>query len=409
MAIGSPFFSSLPLQQYGLEWIHPPAPLAHPFDNGTAIMLERDLREAEIALGIDGNRWRSLFGPFVDHWPQLADEVLQPLIHFPRHPFLMARFAPLALATARLFANTFLKDARTRALFAGNAAHSFLSLDALLSSSAGIFLTSAAHAVGWPMPRGGAQSIANALAAHLTTLGGAIHPNSPVTSLDRFPKDVLFLFDVSPRQLLSIAGPRLAPGFRRTLQRFRPGPGAFKIDYALSGPVPWKATECRRAGTVHLGGTLEEIAVSEDAVAKGQHAERPFVLLAQPTLFDATRAPEGKHIVWAYCHVPNGSSFDMTERIESQIERYAPGFRDCVLARHISSPATLESMDTNLIGGDISGGAMTLRQSIFRPSWRNYATSDPNIYLCSSSTPGMGGVHGMCGYHAACMALARER
>jgi phytoene dehydrogenase-like protein len=405
MGIGSPFFSSLPLQQYGLEWIQPPAPLAHPLDDGTAVMLERDLRDAERALGADGRRWRSLFEPLAKHWMQLAAEVLQPVVHLPHHPFLLARFGIPALMPARLFANIFFKDARARALFAGIAAHSVLALDAPLSSSAGVLLAAAAHAVGWPMPHGGAQSITNALAGHLNALGGVIHPNSPVTSLDCFSRDTLFLCDVSPSQLLSITGHRLTKRFQQGLRYFEPGPGAFKMDYALSEPIPWKASDCRRAGTVHLGGTLEEIALSERAVAKGHHAERPFVLLAQPTLFDPTRAPEGKHIAWAYCHVPNGSTIDMMDRIEAQIERFAPGFRDCILARHISSPAILESMDANLVGGDISGGAMTLRQTFLRPSWRSYATSDPNIFLCSASTPGMGGVHGMCGYHAAHAAL----
>ncbi|HEX3438235.1 MAG TPA: NAD(P)/FAD-dependent oxidoreductase [Pseudacidobacterium sp.] len=407
MAIGSPFFSSLPLEKYGLAWIHPPAPVAHPLDDGTAVMLERDLNDTQSALGIDGNQWKNIFEPFVKHWPQLMEETLQPLVHFPHHPFLMARFGILALMSARRFANTFFKSPRTRALFAGIAAHSFLPLDAILSASGGVMLSAAAHAVGWPMPRGGSQSIANALADHLRALGGMIRVNSPVTSLEEFAPHTLFLCDVSPRQMLSIAGPRFSAGFQRSLQRFKPGPGTFKVDYALSEPIPWGAADCRRAGTVHLGGTLEEIAESEAAIARGQHSEWPFVLLAQPTLFDPTRAPEGKHIAWAYCHVPNGSTFDMSARIEAQIERFAPGFRDCILARHISSPALLESMDANLLGGDISGGAMTLRQIIFRPTRRHYATSDNNIYLCSSSTPPLAGVHGMCGYHAAHTALKR--
>jgi phytoene dehydrogenase-like protein len=405
MAAGSPFFSSLPLAQHGVEWIHPPAPLAHPLDDGTSVMLERDLSDAAHALGPDGNRWRRIFEPLAKNWPQLAEEALQPVIHIPRHPFLLARFGIPALMPANLFAGTFFQDARTRALFAGIAAHSFLPLEAPLSSSAGILLSAAAHAVGWPMARGGAQSITNALASILKELGGCIHTNSPITSLDAFSRDTLFLCDVSPRQLLAITGHRLKQDFQQSLSRFAPGPGAFKVDYALSEPIPWKAPDCLRAGTVHLGGTLEAIATSERAVADGQHPERPFVLLTQPTLFDKTRAPAGKHIAWAYCHVPNASVFDMTARIEAQIERFAPGFRDCILARHISSPATLESMDANLLGGDISGGAMTLRQTILRPTRRNYATSDPNIFLCSASTPGVGGVHGMCGYHAARAAL----
>lgn len=405
MAAGSPFFSCLKLEQHGVEWVHPPAPLAHPLDDGTAVMLERDLDDTARALDQDGKHWRRIFGPLAENWPRLAEEIFQPVVHVPRHPFLIARFGIRALTPANLFAKRSFKDARTRALFAGIAVHSFLPLEAPLSSSGGIMLAAAAHAVGWPMARGGAQSITNALASILRDLGGCIYTNSPITSLDSFSRDTLFLCDISPRQLLAITGHRLEPAFQQDLQKFKPGPGAFKVDYALSSPIPWRAADCLRAGTVHLGGTIEEIAAGERAVANGEHPEHPFALLAQPTLFDRTRAPEGKHIAWAYCHVPNGSTFDMTERIEAQIERFAPGFRDCVLARHISSPATLESMDANLLGGDISGGAMTLRQTFFRPTRRSYATSDPNIYLCSASTPGVGGVHGMCGYNAARAAL----
>jgi phytoene dehydrogenase-like protein len=408
LAIGSPFFSSLPLDQHGLEWVHPSAPLAHPLDDGTAVILERDLNDAAQALGPDSRRWRSIFKPLSENWSLLANEVLQPVIHLPTHPFLLASFGIPAVMPANLFARSF-KDERTRALFAGIAAHSFLPLDAPLSSSAGILLAAAAHAVGWPMARRGAQSIANALASILKELGGRIHVNSPVVLLDDFSRDILFLCDISPRQLLAISGHRLQQHFRRSLGRFEPGPGTFKIDYALSSPIPWRALDCLRAGTVHLGGTFEETAASERAVAEGNHPERPFVLLTQPTLFDKTRAPEGKHIAWAYCHVPNGSTFDMTERIELQIERFAPGFRDCILTRHVSSPAVLESMNANLIGGDISGGALTIRQTIFRPTRKSYATSDPNIFLCSASTPGLGGVHGMCGYHAARAALKNSR
>lgn len=400
LAVGSPFFSSLPLSQHGVEWTHPAAPIAHPLDNGTAVVLERDLGDATRALDADGKRWRRIFDPLVGNWTRLAEETLQPVIHIPRHPLLLARFGIPAFMPANLFASGF-RDTRTRALFAGIAAHSFLPLDAPLSSSAGIMLSAAAHAVGWPMARGGAQSISYALASIFQELGGRIHTNSLVTSLDSFARDTLFLCDISPRQLLAISGHRLKEGFRQSLTRFEPGPGAFKVDYALSESIPWKAGDCLRAGTVHLGGTFEEIAAAERSVANGQHPERPFILLTQPTLFDKTRAPEGKHIALAYCPVPNGSTVDMTERIEAQIERFAPGFRDCVLARHVSSPTTLESMDANLLGGDIGGGAMTLRQTIFRPTRKGYATSDPNIYLCSASTPGVGGVHGMCGYHAA--------
>jgi phytoene dehydrogenase-like protein len=409
LAAGSPFFSSLPLEKHGLEWIHASAPLAHPLDDGTAVMLERDLGEAESALGADGRRWRNIFGPLAEHWEQIARGALRPLIHFPAHPFLMARFGAFSLMSARFFANRFFQSPRTRSLFAGIAAHSILPLNAPLSASGGIMLAAAAHAVGWPMPRGGAQSTTNALAEYFLSLGGSIHTSSPVTSLESFSPHTFLICDIAPRQLLAIAGNRLTPKFQQELRRFRHGPGAFKMDYALSAPIPWKAADCARAGTVHLGGTLEEIAESERAVAQGKHPERPFVLLTQPTLFDPSRAPEGKHIAWAYCHVPNGSTFDMSERIEAQIERFAPGFRDCILARHASSPAFLETMDANLIGGDINGGAISLRQLVFRPTPRHYATSDPNIYLCSASTPPLGGVHGMCGYHAARAVLQHVR
>lgn len=405
IAAGSPFFSKLPLQQHGVEWAHPPAPLAHPLDDGTAVTLERNLSDAVRALDRDGNRWSSLFKPLSEHWNDLAQEVLQPVLHFPQNPLLLARFGIPAIMPANLFAHAAFKSPRTRALFAGIAAHSVLPLNAPLSSSAAVMLAAAAHVVGWPMARGGAQSIANALASILQGLGGCIHVNSPVDSLDAFHRDTLFLCDISPQQLLAISGHRLSPSFQQELTSFTLGPGAFKIDYALSHPIPWKAPDCLRGGTVHLGGTIEEVAASELAVADGKIPERPFILLTQPTLFDPTRAPEGKHIAWAYCHVPNGSTVDMTSRIEAQIERFAPGFRDCILARYISSPAVLETMDANLQGGDISGGAMTLRQTIFRPTRHSYSTSDPNIYLCSASTPGVGGVHGMCGYHAARVAI----
>jgi phytoene dehydrogenase-like protein len=307
---------------------------------------------------------------------------------------------------ANLFGRLHFRSARTRALFAGLAAHSFLSLDEPLSAAMGLVLGGAGHAVGWPVPRGGTQAVTDALVGHLRALGGEVHLSRRIGSVGEVPQG-LVLCDVSPRQLMAIAGERLSASYRRSLERFRPGPGAFKVDYALSEPIPWRAKECGRAITVHLGGTMEEIARSEWAMAHGRCAERPFVLLAQQSLFDPTRAPEGKHTAWAYCHVPNGSTVDMTQRIEDQIERFAPGFRDCVLARHVSTPAWLESRDANLVGGDISGGAMSVRQMLFRPDLRQYSTSDRHLYLCSSSTPPGGGVHGMCGYYAARVALRR--
>ena len=407
MALGSPFFSALPLCDYGLEWIQPPAPLAHPLDDGTAVMLERSLDAAEIAFGEDGKQWRRLFGPFAENWKVLAPEVLRPVSLFPRHPLLLARLGLLGFPSASSLAHFWFRNARTKALFAGLAAHSILSLEEPLTSAFAIMFAATAHAVGWPIPRGGAQSITNALCGYLAGMGGKVHVSTRVDDLASLAKYDVALCDVTPRQLLRIAGNRFSPGYKRQMERYRYGPGVFKVDYALSSPVPWKAAECSRSATVHIGGTLEEIIVSEDAMRHGRHAERPFVLFAQPTLFDSTRAPAGQHIAWAYCHVPNGSTVDMLPRIESQIERFAPGFRDCVLERRIFSTAALEAMDANLIGGDIGGGLMNLRQFLFRPTMRYYATSAPDIYICSSSTPPGGGVHGMCGYNAARLALKR--
>ncbi len=403
-AVGSPFFSTLPLADHGLHWIHGMAPLAHPLDDGTAVTLERDLADAQAAFGQDGKTWRRLMQPLAENWPAFAAEILGPVPHIPRHPLLLARFGLHGVLPASVFSKVHFRNARTRAIFAGLAAHSFLALDRPLSTAVGLVLGVAAHAVGWPVPQGGAQAITDALAGHLTLLGGQVHLSKRITSLNDLPS-TLTLCDIAPRQLLSIAGDRFTPFYRSTLSRFQPGPGAFKIDYGLSEPIPWRARECSRAITVHVGGTEAEIAHSEHAMAHGQHTTHPFVLVAQPSLFDATRAPDCKHVAWAYCHVPNGSIVDMKERIEDQIERFAPGFRDCILARHISTPASLEVRDANLIGGDISGGAMSVRQTLFRPGLRQYATSARNLYLCSSSTPPGGGVHGMCGYHAARLAL----
>lgn len=406
LGAGSPFFASLPLIDHGLEWIHSPAALAHPLDDGTAVMLERNLNETKVSLGADGPAWDKLMRPFVERWSEFAPEILRPVSFVPRHPWRMARFGMVALQPADCVARRF-RSERTRALFAGLAAHSFLGLDEPLSAAFAILMAVPAHAVGWPIPRGGAQSVTNALLGVLSTLGGKLRTSSPVQNLEALANFELFLCDLTPRQLLRVSGQRLSDSYKRRLARYRYGPGAFKVDYALSGPIPWKASDCLRAATVHLGGTFEEIAASEKAVRNGKTSDRPFILLAQPSLFDDSRAPVGKHTVWAYCHVPNGSKENMLEKMESQIERFAPGFRDCVLARHVFSPADLESMDANLIGGDIVGGVMDIRQFLFRPTWRHYATSAREIYICSSSTPPGGGVHGMCGYHAAKMALSR--
>ena len=400
LAAGSPFFSSLPLQAYGLEWIHSPAPLVHPFDDGTAITLERDLRAAESALAPDGNRWRRLMQPFADHWPALATEILRPLKVFTSHPFLLARFGLVGFPPAKTLAHLF-RSERTKALFAGLAAHSFLSLDEPLSAAFGVVLGVAAHAVGWPIPRGGAQSITNALCAHLASLRGTIKTSTRIEDLSALENYDAILCDVTPHQLLRIARNRFPTRFARQLAKYRYGPGVFKVDYALNSPIPWKSPDCARATTVHLGGSFQEIAASEYDMRRDRHSERPFVLLSQPSLFDPTRSPAAKHIAWAYCHVPNGSNVDMLQALESQIERFAPGFRDCVLARRVFNTRALEDMDANLIGGDISGGAVDLRQFFFRPTWRHYATPARNIYICSSSTPPGAGVHGMCGHNAA--------
>ncbi len=406
LAAASPFFAALQLKRYGLHWVHGSAPLAHPLDDGSAVVLERDLTQAADALGGDGAAWRTLFEPIVEHWRQFAGDALGPPVRVPRHPLLMAQFGLAGFQPALRLATGRFASPGTHALFAGLAAHSFLALDQPLSSAVGLIIGAAAHLAGWPIAQGGAQTITDALIAQLLDLGGEIKTGRRIGSLDEIDADgAPILCDVTPRQLLAIAGNRLRPGYASRLRKFRYGPGAFKVDYALSEPIPWRSADCRRAITVHLGGTMEEIAASEQAATHGSISEKPFVIVVQPSLFDSTRAPEGKHTAWAYCHVPNGSTVDMTSRIEDQLERFAPGFRDCVLARRVLPPAALESMNANLVGGDISGGEFSMRQFLFRPTLGYYATGTRNLYLCSSSTPPGGGVHGMCGYHAAHAAL----
>src|ERR1700730_9172541 len=406
LGAGSPFFASLPLNHHGLEWIPSPAALAHPLDDGTAVMLERSLDQTSASLGIDGKAWDQLMRPFVKHWKEFVPQILGPVSFFPRDPLLMARFGILAAQSAQSVARRF-RDPRTRALFAGLAAHSFLSLDEPLSAAFGILMAVPAHAVGWPIPRGGAQSITTALCGVLASFSGKLRTSAPVENLTALSSYDLTLCDLCPRQLLKVGGRRFSESFKQQLAGYRYGAGVCKVDYALDAPIPWKAADCSRAATVHLGGSFEEIAESEKAVRTGHLPDRPFVLLAQPSLFDSSRAPGGKHTAWAYCHVPNGSKVDMLQKLEDQIERFAPGFRDCILARRVFSPAALESMDGNLVGGDIGGGILDIRNFLFRPSRRLYATSHRDLYICSSSTPPGGGVHGMCGYHAAKMALTR--
>ena len=408
MAAGSPFFSTLPLSKHGLDWVHPPAPLAHPLDNGTAVMMERSVEATADGLGPDAASYSELFVPLVSDWDKLTVDILGPL-RFPRHPLVTARFGLTGLRSARSVAQARFRGERARALFAGLAAHSILPLERPLSAAFGLVLGAAGHAVGWPMPRGGAQRISGALASHLTSLGGRIETGVPVERLEDVPAAAVTLLDMTPRQVVKIAGRSLPGRFRRSLDAYRYGPAAFKVDWALSGPVPWRASECARAGTVHLGGSMDEIANAERDVWLGRHPDRPFVLLSQPSLFDPSRAPEGRHTVWAYCHVPNGSRFDMTDRIEAQVERFAPGFRERILKRSVRPPAALEEYNPNCVGGDINGGVQDLGQLFSRPArmLNPYSIPSTDIYICSSSTPPGGGVHGMCGYFAARAALRR--
>jgi phytoene dehydrogenase-like protein len=407
LGAASPFFRSLDLSREGLEWIEPPAALAHPLDDGTAVILERSIDATVANLGNDGRAYRRLVAPLVPQWENLAAGALGPLVRIPRHPFVMARLGLPGVLPARLLARVAFSGVRARALFAGLAAHSVLPLDAPLTASFALMFAVATHVANWPFPRGGSQRIADALAARLRSLGGTIEIRRPVGALDELAAARAYLCDVTPRQLEAMAGPRLSNRYRAQLRAFRYGPGVFKLDYAIDGPIPWRARDCLGAGTVHLGGTLDEIAESEAQIARGMPAQRPFILVGQQSLFDPSRAPAGKHTVWAYCHIPNGSTFDMTERMETQIERFAPGFRDRILARSVMGPWDIYRHNQNYIGGDIGGGANTLSQFMTRPFLRldPYSTSASDIYLCSSSTPPGGGVHGMCGYHAARSAL----
>jgi phytoene dehydrogenase-like protein len=406
LGVASPFFRSVPLAEHGVEWVHPPAALAHPLDDGSAVLLERSLEATAGGLGPDGPAWERLFGPLVAAADTLLEGTLAPL-RPPRHPVPMARFGLRALRSASGLARSAFAGERARALFAGCSAHSMLPLGAAATASFGLVLALLGHAVGWPLPRGGSQRIADALAAHLASLGGEIETGRPVVSLAELPQARITLLDVTPRQFLALGGDRLQGRYRRALERYRYGPGVLKLDYALSGPVPWRAPECARAATVHLGGTLAEIEVAEAEVARGGHPERPYVLVAQQSLFDLSRAPAGGHTLWAYTHVPNGSTVDVADRVEAQLERFAPGFRDLVLARSVLGPAALEERNPNYVGGDINGGSAELRQLFARPVARAvpYRTPLDGVYLCSSSTPPGGGVHGMCGYHAARAAL----
>jgi phytoene dehydrogenase-like protein len=406
LGVASPFFRTLPLQDFGLRWLEPDAPLAHPLDDGTALLLEHSLEATAAQFSAhDARAWRLLLASSVRDWPTLVNEVTRPLLRLPASPIAMATFGTAAVWPAQALARTVFRDEPARALFAGCAAHSVLPLTHVASSAPGLVLAAAAHTTGWPIAAGGAQAITDALAAYLRSLGGNIVLNTDIALLEDLPPAEATLFDTSVAALDRIAGDTFTPGFRRVLRGFRPGPGIFKLDFALREPIPWRAAACSRAATVHLGGTLAEIAASEDAAFHGRVCDKPFVLLVQPSLFDPTRAPEARHTAWAYCHVPFGSVQNLTDVVEAQIERFAPGFRDCILASRASNANDLARWDPNLTGGDISGGAMTLSQLLLRPSERLYSTSHPRVYLCSSSTPPGGGVHGMCGHLAALRAL----
>jgi phytoene dehydrogenase-like protein len=400
MGAGSPFFGDLPLADHGLEWVHPEIALAHPLDDGTAGLVHRSFDQTVEGLGAS---WRRVFGPVVKGWPSLAHDLLRPAVAVPRGPVTFARFGLRAAPPAALLGRL-LGDPRARAVWSGIAAHAITSLRRPLSSAAGAVLVGVGHTAGWPAARGGSQAIADALVAHLGVLGGTVECGRPVRSLDDLPRARAVLFDTTPGQLVAIAGDRLPDGAYR---RYRHGSACFKIDYALDGPMPWTAESVRRAGTVHVGGTAAEVVAAEGAVARGRTPERPLVLVAQQSLFDDTRAPAGKHTLWAYCHVPAGSTVDMTSRIEAQLERFAPGWGELVLARRARGPAALEAHNANYVGGDIAGGATDGLQLLFRPriALDPYRTPAEGLYLCSASTPPGAGVHGMSGYWAARSAL----
>jgi len=405
MAVGSPFFANIPLHEHGLEFIHAPLAAAHPLDNGETAILSKSIKETATSLGIDHDAYLSLIEPLVESWPKIAADVMSPL-HFPKHPLLMAQFGLNAMKSASWVANRFVTE-KAKGLWAGMAAHSIQPLTNYSTAAIGMVLSAVGHVHGWPIPKGGSQSIADALASYFVSLGGKIETGFMIQSLNQLPSSNAVLFDVTPKQLLQIAGDRFSPIYKWQLERYRYGMGVFKIDWALSDPIPFTSPECRMAGTVHLGNTFSEIAAGEQLSSSGGHPEKPFVLLAQQSLFDSTRAPEGKQTAWAYCHVPNGSTVDMTKAIENQVERFAPGFKDLIIARNVMNSMQMEAYNPNYIGGDINGGIIDIGQLFTRPALRSspYRTSAKGIYICSSSTPPGGGVHGMCGFHAAATAL----
>jgi phytoene dehydrogenase-like protein len=408
MAMGSPFFAGLPLDKFGLEFIQAPLAAAHPFDDGTAAFLSRSIEETASALGKDKETYLKLIRPVVNNWEEIAEDTMGPL-SFPSHPFLLAQFGLNAIRSANAIAEKFISK-EARGLWGGMSAHSIQPLSNWASAAIGLVLSAVGHKYGWPIPKGGSQSIANALAAYFTFLGGKIETGVMVKSVKELPSHQVVLFDITPKQLLQVAGDEFSPLYKWQLERYRHGMGVFKIDWALDGPVPFTAKECGQAATVHLGNSYQEIAASEQEASDGRHPEKPFVLFSQQSVFDDTRAPEGKHTAWAYCHVPNGSQKDMTAEIENQVERFAPGFKDLILHKNVMNTAQMEAYNPNYIGGDINGGIIDLSQLYTRPALRisPYRTSAKGIYICSSSTPPGGGVHGMCGYHAAKTALKDE-
>jgi phytoene dehydrogenase-like protein len=411
MGAGSPFFRSLPLAEHGLEWVHPPVLLAHPFDDGSVAVLRRSMDETAAGFGSDATAYRRLMGPFVRHWQPLMENALAPPLRVPRRPLLMARLGVRGLQSALGLTRRRFQGDRARAFFVGIAAHALLPVDRSPTAAFGIMLAAAGHGAGWPFARGGSRAIADALVGLLQAHGGRVVTGSRVTDVDALPRADAILLDLTPRQVIAVAGHQLTPRYRRRLARYRYGPGVFKVDWALAEPIPWRSPECRRPGTLHLGGSAEAIARSTDAAWQGRTHHDPFVLLAQPSVFDSSRAPAGRHTAWAYCHVPHGSTTHMADAIERQVERFAPGFRDTILGRHTMDTRQLEDHNANLVGGDISGGVQDIPQFLFRPARQldPYSTSADGLYICSASTPPGGGVHGMCGYHAARSALRRLR
>jgi len=409
LGVASPFFRSLPLEDFGLEWIFPEVPLVHPLDGGRAVSVHPSLRATGEGLESDADRYVRMYRAHLKDWDKLSVDLLSPL-RIPRHPLPLARFGLPALFSAQGLARRFFKTSAARALFAGMAAHSMLDLRQPGSAAYGLVLSLSAHAVGWPVARSGSQAIAQALAAYFESLGGEITTGTMITDLDELPPARMKLFDITPRQLLKIAGDRLPQRYRRQLESYRYGPGVFKVDWALDGPIPWLAEDGQRTATLHLGGTLEEIVHAEKQVWQGEHPTKPFVILAQQSVIDPHRAPQGKHTAWAYCHVPHGSREDMRGRIETQVERFAPGFRERILDVHTRSAQGYERYNPNYVGGDINGGVQDLRQLFARPvlRWNPYSTPLEGVYLCSSATPPGGGVHGMCGHHAARSVLRRR-